>query len=200
MVDIPLDASRAWDYRNLVGPRLRKEGAMRVLLHLVATRLALGLLALLLQTPAWAANPVAEYNTIKLASLRGIASVDVIVLPANADAGCRPPAAEQTERELEAQLQRAGIPVVPSATAYLFVSVASVTALPDLLCGFAVSLELQQVVVLVRDTTITTFGTTWHRGGLGVVATREHPAYIRGMLAALADEFVEAYRDQNPTQ
>jgi len=94
--------------------------------------------------------------------------------------------------------RRAGIPVASSATSYLFVSFASVNAFPDLLCSLAVSLELQQIVVLVRDTTITTIGTTRHQGGLGVVATGPpHSTYLRGMLVALVEEFIRACRAQN---
>lgn len=171
---------------------------MCVLLRQSDARLTLGLVTLLLITPAWADDPVAEYDAITRASLKGIESLDVVVLPARADPGCPPPSAEQTETEIEAQLQRAGIPIGPAAASYLFVSVASVDALTDLLCGFAVSVELQQVVVLLRDPRITTFGTTWRRGGLGVVATVKHPAYLRGMLAIIVDEFITAYREQNP--
>ena len=171
---------------------------MHVLLHRVAFYLVLGLLPLVLLAPAWAADPVATYQAIKQASLRGIPSVDVIVLPARADPGCLPPAAEQVEVEIEAHLQQDGVPVADGGVAYLFVSVASVAALPDLLCGFAISLELQQIVNLVRDATITTVGATWHKGGLGVVAKENHPAYVRGMLTALVDEFINAYLEQNP--
>ncbi len=171
---------------------------MHVLLRRAAVHLALGLLPLVFLTHAWAADPAAEYHAIKARSLKGIAEVDVVVLPPKADPGCPPPAAEQIETEVETHLQQDGVPVGEDAVAYLFVSVASVAALPNLLCGFAVSLELQQVVSLVRDTTITTFGMTWHKNGLGVVTKGKYPPYVQGMLTALVDEFISAYLAQNP--
>jgi len=171
---------------------------MRVLPCPSAFRLVLGLLALLIMAPAWADDPVAEYNAIKRASLKGIESVEVVVLAARSDSECRQLSAEQLETATEAQLHEAGIPLGPGAASYLFVSVTSVEALTNLLCGFAVSVDLQQVVVLVRDMRITTFGTTWHQGGLGVAAIEKHPEYLRRMLAALVDEFITAYLEQNP--
>lgn len=94
--------------------------------------------------------------------------------------------------------QRTGIPIGPAAASYLFVSVPSVEALTNVLCGFAVSVEPRQVVVLLRDQHITTFGTTWHQGGLGIVATVKHPKYLQGMLATVVGEFITACREQNP--
>jgi len=171
---------------------------MRVLPYPSAFRLALGLLALLLTTPAWAADPVAEYEAIKRASLKGIESLNVVVVAAKAASGCDRVSDEEIETEVEARLERAGIPLAPDPVAYLFVSLVSVEPRKDLLCGFVVSVELQHVVRLVRDMRIMTFGMTWHRGGLGFASTSRTPDDVRRLLATLVDEFITVYLEQNP--
>jgi hypothetical protein len=171
---------------------------MCVLPHLSGPRVALGLLALFIITPAWAEDPVAEFEAIKRASLKGIESVDVIVLGTEAASECSALPYEPTHTAVEARLERAGIRIGTSPTAYLFVSVASVEALEGLLCGFAVSVELQQIVRLARDTDIMTFATTWHRAGLGIAGTSSIPEYPQHMLSALVDQFISAYHEQNP--
>jgi hypothetical protein len=173
---------------------------MRFLLFLSAPRLVLVIFAFLVMYPAWAEDPVAEYEAIKRSSLKGFESVEVIVLAAEADSGCRQASDEQIQTEVEARLRRAGIQIGPGAASYLFVRVASVEALKELLCGFAVSVELQQVVLLARDMRIITFGVTWQQSGLGVAATSRIPEYLRRMLADIVDNFINDYLEQNPKQ
>jgi hypothetical protein len=158
---------------------------------------ALALLVLLGMAPAWADDPAEEFEAIKRASLKGIESVDVIVLGTEVASGCSPFPYDSTHTTVEARMERAGIRISPSPTAYLFVSVAAVEALDGLLCGFAVSVELQQIVRLARDPDITTFGTTWHKAGLGIAGTSSIPEFPQHMLTALVDHFIAAYREQN---
>jgi hypothetical protein len=171
---------------------------MRVLTCPSAFRLALGLLALFILAPAWAEDPATAYDAIKRASLKGIESLNVVVLAAKLDSGCHRVSHEEIETDVEARMERAGIPLAPDPGAYLFVSLASVELLKDVLCGFVVSVELQQVVRLVRDMRIMTFGMTWHRGGLGFASTSSTPEDLRRLLATLVDEFITVYLEQNP--
>jgi hypothetical protein len=172
---------------------------MRLLAFLSGPRLALGILALLFTAPAWAEDPAAEFNAIKLSSLKGIESVIVIVLEAPAESRCPDLPNEQVQTDVETQLRQAGISIGPgSAAAYLFVSVVSVEVFKSHLYGFAVSVDLQEVVLLARDRRILTFGTTWHQGGIGVAATSRIPEYPRQMLAQIVDEFTTDYLEQNP--
>ena len=171
---------------------------MRVHPFLSGLRLALGLLALLVVAPAWAGDPDAEYEAIKRASLKGIESLEVLVVAPHAASGCGQVSREQVQTEVEARLRQAGLPVGLGGATHLVISLASVEPLKERLCGFVVSVALQQVVLLVRDTRIATFGMTWHRGGLGLAAPARIPEDLRGMLAAIVDEFIAAYLEQNP--
>jgi hypothetical protein len=165
---------------------------------LAGPRLAIGFLVLFVVAPVWAEDPMAEYNAIKRASLKGIESLNVVVSAAKVDSGCQRVSDEEIESEVEARLERAGILLAPDPVAYLFVSLAVVEPLKDVLCGFVVSVELQHVVRLVRDMRIMTFGMTWHRGGLGFASTSRTPEDLRRLLATLVDEFIAAYLEENP--
>ena len=173
---------------------------MRVLPRLSVPRLALGILVLLLTTPAWATDPVAEYEAIKRASLKGLEFLEVIVPPLNMDAGCRRVSPEELQAEVEARLDDAGIQVGLGTATHLIIAVTAFEPVKDLLCGFGMTVALQQVVLLVRDTRIMTFGVTWEHAGLGVATPARVAEHLRRMLAHMVDEFIAIYRDQNPKQ
>ncbi len=171
---------------------------MRVLLGRSGARLALALLTLLISTPAWAEEPVGEYEALRRASLKGLESVNVIVLLPKAALGCHSLSAKQLEAELLVRLQQAGLPIAPEAESYLLISISSVAAPKDLLCGFVVLAELQQAVVLMRDPHIVTFGGTWHESGQGLVGIAKYPEHLRALLASILDAFISVYLEQNP--
>jgi hypothetical protein len=161
---------------------------------------ALGVLALLVLPPAWAEDPGAEYEAIKRASLKGVESLEVIVPPPNMDAACRPVAPEDLQAEVEARLDDGGIRFGPSADTHLIIAVTGFEPVKDLLCGFSMTVALQQVVLLVRDPRIMTFGVTWEHAGLGVATPARVADHLRHMLAHMVEEFIAIYRDQNPKQ
>ncbi len=171
---------------------------MRILSSRPSLRLAFGLLLLVSAAPAWAEDPVRTYNAIKRASLKGLESLDVLVLASEVESRCRPLSDEQIETAVETRLQRAGIPLADAPAGYVFVSLATVEPVKGFLCGFVVSVELQQAVRLVRDMDIWTFGMTWHRGGLGVASPGRTGEDLQGLVASLVDEFIGAYLEQNP--
>ncbi len=171
---------------------------MRICGRLLTLRVALGLLAPAVLTPAWAEDPVAEYETIKRASLNGLSSLDVIVPPLNMDAGCRRVSPEELQAEAEARLDDAGIQIGLGTATHLLITVTAFEPVKDLLCGFSMTVALQQVVLLVRDPRIMTFGVTWEHAGLGVATPARVADHLRRMLAHMVDEFIAIYRDQNP--
>ena len=162
------------------------------------SRVVLGCLALLVLAPAWAEDPGAEYEAIKRASLKGLEALEVVVPPLNMDAGCRPVAPEDLQAEVEARLDDAGVLLGPSMAARLVIGVTATEAVKDLLCGFTVTVAVQQVVLLLRDTDIMTFGVTWQHAGLGVSPPGRVAERVRHMLTHIVDEFIAIYRDQNP--
>jgi hypothetical protein len=151
-------------------------------------------------TPAWAADRVVDVDALKRSALRGLESVDVIVLTPEAAARCPDLTDEQVRTDVETRLHWAGIQIDPDAPSILLVSVVAVEAFKDLLYGFAVSVELHEVVLLARDKQIMTLGATWHQVGLGVSGISNIPEYPRRVLADIVDRFITVYLEQNPKQ
>lgn len=173
---------------------------MRYRTGLAVRCFALGVLALLVIAPAWAEDSVGEYEAIKRASFEGLEALEVIVPPLNMDAGCRRVSPEALQAEVEARLDDAGIQVGLETATHLIIAVTAFEPVKDLLCGFGMTIALQQVVLLARDTRITTFGVTWEHAGLGVATPARVAEHLRRMLAHMVDEFIAIYRDQNPKQ
>jgi hypothetical protein len=173
---------------------------MRSHASLSGPRLALGILALLFTAPAWAGIPVVDVDALKRSALKGIESVYVMVLAPEAAARCPDLTDEQVQTDVEARLRGADIRIDPDASSLLLVSVVSVEALKDILYGFAVSVELTEVVLLARDKRNMTLGATWHQVGVGVAGTSTIPEYPRRLLADIVDRFIHAYREQNQKQ
>ena len=164
----------------------------------MASRLLLGWLVLLVLAPAWAEEPVAAYEAIKRASLKGMEALEVVVPPLNMDAGCRTVAAEDLEAEVEARLDDGGVPLGPGTATHLIIAVTAFEPIKDLLCGLTVTVGLQQAVFLARDPRLMTFGVTWEHAGLGVAPPARVAERVRYMLTHIVDEFIAIYRDQNP--
>jgi hypothetical protein len=173
---------------------------MRYRISLAVRCFALGVLALLVPAPAWADDPVAEYEAIQRASLKGLESLEVIVPPLNMDAGCRRVSPEELQAEVEARLDDAGIPVGLGTATHLILTVTAFEPVKDVLCGFGITVALQQLVLLVRDPRIMTFGVTWEHAGLGIATPARVADHLRHMLAHMVEEFIAIYRDQNPKQ
>ncbi len=167
---------------------------------LTAPRLALSLSIFILAVgPTWATNPSADFEALQRASLKGIDSVGVVVMIPRTVPGCDPLSPQQIQTDVTARLHRPGVPTSPDPAAFLSISVTAVAATENLLCGFAVSVDLYQIVFLVRDIRIASVGVTWHQGALGVVARTQTPAYLQKVLAILVEHFIAAYLEQNPT-
>ena len=139
---------------------------------------SLGVLALLVLAPAWAQDPVAEYEAIKRASLKGLEALAVIVPPLNMDAGCRrvSPGGTSSRGGGRVWTTRALQVGLGHGHAFDHRRDRVRTRDQDLLCGVSMTVALQQVVLLVRDPRIMTFGVTWEHAGLGVAT----PARLAG--------------------
>ena len=104
---------------------------------------------------------------------------------------------DSTHTTVEARMERAGIRISPSPTAYLFVSVASGRGPgrpPLRIRGVGGTPANRAPGAGPR---YQTFGTTWHKAGLGTAGTSSIPEFPQHMLTALVDHFIAAYREQN---
>jgi hypothetical protein len=66
------------------------------------------------------------------------------------------------------------------------------------LLGYSIHLKLMQPVTLNRDTSISTFATTWSTGGVGIFTPTSFPEKLRARIRDKLDEFVNCYMAANP--
>lgn len=142
---------------------------------------------------AYAAGDVFE----KL-SLTGLAAVQVVVEDLAADITQDGLSRENIKAAVEQQLQRATIAVEPQAEHALYIHLDTVKN-EDGSYSYALSLQLLQLVLLLRNPGLVTWGTTWSISHVGSVAPANvstiEPVITRGVNA-----FIKDYQAANPTQ
>ncbi|OFV80454.1 MAG: hypothetical protein A2Y78_03875 [Acidobacteria bacterium RBG_13_68_16] len=167
---------------------------MRLLTFLSRRRIVLTLALLLCTVPVWAGD-----GPLERASLKGITSLQALIEPVQPDAERDGLPTSQLEADIELRLRRAGIKVVPLATEVLHVHVNTVKHPDGLVYAFNVSVVFYQVVVPLRDIRNQTSlpAVTWSVALVGVVPTGKLRD-VRAEVADLVDQFITAYREQNP--
>ena len=139
-------------------------------------------------------------------SLRGLKGVEVLVEGPKDDAKRAGLTKSQLQTDVELRLRQLGIPVLtqeqslaaPGAP-YLYVNVNSYQRDPDVpVLDFAIRVELNQKVVLVRDSTIRVTAATWSGSVLSYAGTEVFANHVREKLRTYVDRFANAYLEQNP--
>jgi hypothetical protein len=150
----------------------------------------------------------AEYDAMRIALLRGLDGVEVLI--ENLPDGTKSIGftKQQLQTDVELLLRKVGIPVNRNAMSndnYLYVNIMAVE-LPvngkksGKFC-YNVIVYHNQVVNIVRDPSINTFGVMWHRSQLGYAPSRAS-AYrrIREIVEILVNMFSNEYLTANPIE
>ena len=131
-------------------------------------------------------------------SLRGIKGVKVIVeaLPTDAERNGLTKSAIQTDIELK--LRQAGIPVLNTGDADLFVSVSILADRDIAIWPFMITVGLGQDGALVRDSSISLpLVVTWEVSSFGHVG-KQNLRSVRDNVKDHVDSFINAYLVMNP--
>lgn len=152
----------------------------------------------------WVGVGRADDNKTTRQSLIGLPGVNVLVEQIGSEAEKDGLTVDQIRTDVELRVRKAGIRVfndeelsqIPGAP-FLYVNV-SVIKTEDrrYICSTAV--KLLQHVTLLRDNSISLYGTTWDVGGFGLVAVNHMPRFIRDGVADEVDRFINAYLSVNP--
>lgn len=130
------------------------------------------------------------------ATLRGIAALSLVIEDVDPEAETDGLTRRDLQAEVESQLRRAGIPVLPGTPEHLYVNVNAMKR-DNGLYAYAISVEFKQMLSLVREPQTTIIAPTWSVGAIGTGgALRLHE--VRAAVAALVDSFIQVYREQNP--
>lgn len=163
---------------------------MRSFILMSCVLAALGMAVPSQSAPAHAATPDDE-------TLKGIASVKVFV--EGVDPADRPRGLTrgQLQTDVESRLRKAGISVSVDATEYLYVNINTLRSRRNV-TSFSVVVMVRQSAYLVRDASITApAAITWWKGTDGIIVTDDLSG-VRDAVGDLVDQFIGAYRKQNP--
>ena len=145
-----------------------------------------------LPVPMWPGN-----QPIDRATLKGLKTIWVIVEHPTPEAERDGLTKDQLQTDVEARLKNAGIQVTSLVEeAYLYLNVSTVKGSSGLY-AYHIRLEFNQQVILERDRNVSLPAPTWSLDLGGIVgASKLHE--VRGDVADMVDQFITAYREQNP--
>lgn len=155
-----------------------------------AILVSLGVLAL--TCAAWADGTPGSRATLK-----GVTAVKVRVALTSLDAQQDGLRSANLQADAEHRLAEAGVTLTPAALALLFIDVGIDKNAG--LCRYACSIriDLSQLVKLARDPIIDAFPSTWSLSRIAEIGATDLPN-VRGSVGDLVDQFIAAYRAQNP--
>jgi hypothetical protein len=128
-------------------------------------------------------------------SLKGLKSLQVVVEDLAPDITQDGLDRERIKSSVEHQLEQAGIVVEPQAENALYIHLGSVKSETGVY-SYALSLQLVQLVLLYRDPSLLTWGTTWSLDLVGS-ATPENVSEIEPLIGRGVNAFVSDYQAAN---
>lgn len=105
----------------------------------------------------------------------------------------------QLRTEVELRLRQARIMVGPALTGHLYLNVDTVKSDDGQTYAYNVLIQYMQQVVLARDPKAPIFATTWETGGVSMIGANRLRT-VRQDVTNHVDQFITAYREQNPKQ
>ena len=133
------------------------------------------------------------------ATLRGIKALRVLVASLKADISEGDFTTAQLQTDVEARLKQAAIPADPRSGEFLYVAVTTVK-LDRGVYAYSIDVDSYQSVTLARAPTLSTLAATWGVGSRVGVIDRTRLREIRSEVVGFVDQFISAYREQNPKQ
>jgi len=156
----------------------------------IAILVSLGVLSL--TCAAWADDTPGSRATLK-----GVTAVKVRVALTSLDAQQDGLRSADLQADAEHRLGEAGVVITPVALALLFIDVGTDKNAGVARYACSLRIDLFQLVKFVRDPTIDAFTSTWSLSRVVEVSAADLPT-VRGIVRELVDQFVAAYREQNP--
>jgi hypothetical protein len=163
---------------------------MRHTALILCTLVTLGIVGFLASTAVYPA-------TFDDETLKGITAIKVFVEGVDPADKPRGLTRGQLQTDVELRLRNAGIAVSADATEYLYVNVNTLQS-RQRLTSFSVVVMVQQSAYLVRDSSIAApAAITWWKGTDGITVAGNLSG-VRDAVGDLVDQFISAYRKQNP--
>lgn len=158
----------------------------------------------LLVTEKGGVPPVITYSD-QTESLKGLKGIGLFVEPLNPEVEKAGISRDQLKQEVELKLGQAGIQVLNEeerikepGKPYLYININAYSWREEVIYGFALKVDLNQLVLLDRDPKTGCFGTTWFSGSAGIIGANKLKNVIRTELDDTIAKFINDYLAVNP--
>jgi hypothetical protein len=149
--------------------------------------------------------PPISYYLDQKESLRGLKGIGLLLEPLNPEIEKAGIARDQLKQDVALQLRQSGIRVLneevrgaESGKPYLYINLNAYSWREEVIYGYSLKVDLNQLILLDRDKKIGCFGTTWYSGSAGIVGANKMKGFIRAELADTIDKFIQDYSAVNP--
>jgi hypothetical protein len=149
--------------------------------------------------------PPATYYPDQKESLRGLKGIGLLVEPLNPELEKTGIFRDQLKQGIELKLRQEGIRVLNQeerlkepGKPYLYVNLNAYSWREEVIYGYSLKVDLNQLVLLDRDKNIGCFATTWYSGSAGIIGANKLKNFIRTELDTTIDNFVNDYLAANP--
>lgn len=149
--------------------------------------------------------PSAIFYSDQKESLRGLQGLFILVEPLTPEIEKAGISRNQFKQEVELKLRQAGLRVFNEgqgmedpARPYLYINLNAYSWREEVIYGYSLKVDLNQLVFLNRDPKIGCFGTTWYSGSAGIIGANKLKGFLRTELADLIDKFINDYKAVNP--
>lgn len=149
-------------------------------------------------------SPV-TYCSDQKESLRGLKGIGLLIEPLNPEIEKAGISRDQLKQEIALQLRQAGIQVLNEEARveepgkpYLYINLNAYSWREEVIYGYALKVDLNQLILLDRDKKSGCFGTTWYSGSAGIIGANKMKSFIRTELADTIDKFIHDYSAANP--
>jgi len=149
-------------------------------------------------------TPSILYGSDQKESLKGLKGIGILVEPLNPDLEPTGLSRSQIQQAVEWQLTQAGIGVLSPeerlkepGKPYLYINLNAYSWREEVIYGYSLKVELNQLVLLDRQRMTGCFGTTWQAGSAGIVGANKFGQVIKMELSTALDQFIKDYKEVN---
>jgi hypothetical protein len=148
--------------------------------------------------------PVTYYSDQK-ESLKGLQGLGILVEPLDPEIEKAGVSREHLKQEVELKLRQAGIRVLTEkerveapGKPYLYINLNAYSWREEVIYGYSLKIDFNQLILLDRDKKIGSFGTTWYSGSAGMIGANKLKTFIKTELVDTLDKFITDYLAVNP--
>ncbi|MBA4392847.1 MAG: hypothetical protein C0407_04775 [Desulfobacca sp.] len=149
--------------------------------------------------------PQVTYYSDQKESLKGLQGLGILVEPLDPEIEKAGISRGQLKQEVELKLRQAGIRVLTEkervkapGKPYLYVNLNAYNWREEVIYGYSLKIDFNQLILLDRDKNIGCFATTWYGGSAGMIGANKFEYVIRAELVGTLDKFITDYVAVNP--